>query len=172
MQFKKFDGTTIDNVSEYVKQYFRDNPGFDYDLFVGCDSLPAVNKVTTFVVVVVIYKRGKGAHIIYSKVKDKTKLPIMSRLWKEVEISVEVAGELKAGGVLDYQFSDKHGTLQSLSLDIHLDLNSKVSEKSNKILDAATGYVKGMGFNVYSKPFAWCASYAADYVCRGRANSN
>lgn len=176
MKFRKFDGTPIEDIAAYLHGYFAKSEGGDYEIYVGCDSLPPKKKVTTFVTVVCIRNVGHGAHILYRKdrvanTKLKTKKgvetgDIIDRLWHEVELSVGVATYLRDKGVLEYK--NKYNKVKFLHLDIHLDINPDEMHKSNLVYNSAVGFVKGMGFEFVTKPDAWAATYAADMVCRGR----
>jgi predicted RNase H-related nuclease YkuK (DUF458 family) len=47
-----------------------------------------------------------------------------------------------------------------------LDLNPSKMFKSNMVHDAGIGALKGSGFRVRTKPNAWCATCAADLLCK------
>ena len=174
MKFRKFNGDIVQDIAAYIKDYFSKGPGGDFEIYVGCDSLPPKKKVTTFVTVVCIRNIGKGCHVLYKKDRvnnvakrnDGDTSSIIDRLWHEVELSVEVAKNLRDNGVLDYK--DKYNSVKFLHLDIHLDINPDPAQKSNAVYSSATGFVTGMGFNYVTKPDAWAATYAADLVVRGR----
>ena len=75
-----------------------------------------------------------------------------SRLWKEVEYSVDMANQLVQSGLPKATFID-------------LDLNPDPQFKSNDVVRAAVGLVESMGYQARTKPYSLCASYAADKVC-------
>ena len=180
MRFKKFNGDVIEDLAVYLKSYFAQGVGGEYEIYVGCDSLPPKKKQTTYVTVVCIRNIGRGVHILYRKDRDTNVKPIRSkketakdmdasikqRLQKEVQLSIEVADYLRSKGILTYR--DKGNNVKSLHIDIHLDINPDATQKSNKVFDYAIGYVQAMGFAFTTKPNAWAATYAADMVCRGR----
>lgn len=169
MKFRKFNGETVPDIAKYVRDYFANTDGGEYEIYVGCDSLPPKKKLTTFVTVVCIRRIGKGCHMLYRKDRShsiSTKGAIFDRLWKEVEMSVGVATYLRDKGILDY--SDRLNRVKSLHIDIHLDINPDPAQKSNVAYDSAVGYVTSLGFDWAAKPDAWAATYAADCVARGR----
>ena len=180
MRFRKFSGEFVEDIASYMKEYFAKSDGGDYEIYVGCDSLPPKKRLTTFVTVVCIRNLGHGAHILYKKdhvANNKIKVrknkgvetgDIIDRLWHEVELSVGVAEYLRKTGILEYK--DKYNRVKSLHIDIHLDINPDEMHKSNLVYNSAVGFVKGMGFEFVTKPDAWAATYAADMVCRGRFN--
>lgn len=100
MEFKKADGTKIENVAVYIKEFFfkhtnDDNP---YVLWVGCDSVYKGKSTSEYIVAICFYQWGRGAHVIHRKYTLKT-TDILDRLWKEVELTVEVAEFLRKENV-------------------------------------------------------------------------
>jgi predicted RNase H-related nuclease YkuK (DUF458 family) len=151
-KFQNKDGVKIENVSEYVKNWLSQND--NSDIYIGCDSQETNHRVT-YVTTICLYEKGRGAHVIYKKeYEPKTtrgKMNMHTRLWTEVTKSIEVADMLK---VLDRPIT------------VHVDYNSKQSEKSNQLYEAGIGYAKSMGYDAVGKPDAWAASSAADNLCR------
>lgn len=155
--FKKISGEKIGNLSEYIKKYIEDNKYDEFEIFIGTDSQKVrKNRTVWFASVICIYKIGKGAHVIYSKEKRTDLNSIHERLMEEINYSIKVALYLRENNVLD---------LSSLTT-LHLDLSSKIENESNKVYKAATGWVKGLGFNWRTKPDAMAASYCADMCVR------
>lgn len=189
-QFRKHDGTKIDNVIEYMKKYMSDSNGqISYEIFVGCDS-QVNNRNTIYSVVIGIHRIvdgiGRGVHIIHTREKDKKlgedKGGIFKRLWNEVERIVETALYL-ADNEIDVN-----------DIGTHVDANFKQQYASNMIYDSAISYLNSLkfecrecngygyiennivcskcngegiiGFKVEGKPYAWAATYAANRYCR------
>lgn len=152
MEFKKVSGEKIENVVEYIKSYISND--YNFEIYVGTDSKVMKNKVM-YAIVIGIYKIGKGVHLIYRK-ETRENISFFDRLWWEVEYSLGVANLLRDEGIL---------TNQNL-FAIHIDMNTNKKYKSNKVLDAASGYVKSSGFDFRAKPNAWIATYAADMLCK------
>lgn len=164
LEFKTFNGNSTGDIARYIRNHIDTAEYGEFELYIGCDSLPPKRMVTTFGIVIVIYRIGKGGHIIYRRIQenDKKFKRTRDRLWHEVELSVLVAQYLKDSGLLEIDTKLK----KLKSIDIHVDLNPKKEFLSNEIYAAATGFVKGCGFNWNAKPDAPAASYAADAVCR------
>lgn len=142
------DHRTIDLIS-YIKDYISANP--ETSLYIGCDS-QNTKRSTTYAVVVVLYNRGKGGHVLYAREVIPKIWDRFSRLWREVEQSIELAEWLKDSGI-------------QKPVSIDLDLNPDPKYKSNQLLRAALGYVESMGYVPRCKPNAMCASYVADALC-------
>lgn len=151
-KFQNRDGQKIENVSEYVKNWLNEH--IECEIYIGCDSQETHNRVT-YVTTICLYERGKGAHVIYKKEYEPKqtlgKTNMHTRLWNEVTKSIEVADTLKD---LDRPIT------------VHVDYNSKQTEKSNQLYEAGIGYAKSMGYDAVGKPDAWAASSAADNYCR------
>ena len=149
-------GDEVVDLVEYITDYIN-NSDDDIKLWIGTDSQKTRKKgLVIYATVICLYKVGKGAHIIYSKQKRTDVKDKFSRLWWEVEYSMAVANFLKDNGLM----------MASKLIAIHLDLSSNIKYESNKLHDAAVGYVKGMGYGWESKPDAPVASYAADLIVR------
>lgn len=142
--------TQIDMVA-FVKNYLKEKP--EIKLFIGCDSQNR-GQFTHYALVVVLYTEGKGGKVIYCR----EKLPLIqdnfTKLYKEIEYSLQVAGDLNDNGI------DK--TL----LTIDLDYNDDAKYFSNRVLIAAMGWATGMGYACRKKPFAASASHVADMIVK------
>lgn len=164
--FRKIDGTKIENVAQYIKDYIdSDKLTAKFNILIGCDSLPSRYKSATYVTVICIYREGRGAHVIFNRERKVKVKSLYDRLWAEVEKSVQIAQYLEKNGLLEAD-----GRIRHIDVNLHLDLNPDDgggANKSNKIIDAAVGYVRSMGYVCSTKPNAPAASYAADWLARG-----
>jgi len=169
--FRKFDGTLIEDVSQYVKDWAKANPYGQ--VIIGCDSQEHTSYVTYAIAIVMHFKDkwggGHGAHVIKSVMKDKKyRTPkgtlkikngrksfdtsvLQGKLWREVELTVQAARLLEGC---------------DMKIRVHLDYNSKENEFSNILYASGIGYAQGMGFEAEGKPYAWAASKVADALCR------
>jgi predicted RNase H-related nuclease YkuK (DUF458 family) len=175
-KFRKIGGENIGDVSEYIKNYFKSRKEADctneFEIFIGTDSQRVRRgRLTLYATVICLYTVGKGAHIIYTRVKrddigatskkvgnTKGSDPMLfQRLWWEVDYTTQVANYLKDKGVFI-----GHGVAQ-----VHLDVSVNPENKSNAVYKSAVGYVEAMGYSARCKPEAVAASYAADMCVRG-----
>lgn len=149
LKFKSLTTRKEVDLIPYVKQFLSEN---DYtSIFIGCDSQNEKN--TTYGIVIVLHNAGKGGHVLYAKevlpkINDR-----FTRLWNEVEYSLQVAEYLTTNGIQKPNYID-------------LDLNPDPKYKSNQVLRAALGYVESMGYVPRCKPYAMVASYVADAICK------
>lgn len=165
LTFKKNDGTVIEDINKYLKDWMKKYP--HSEITIGCDSQAHARYVKYSVVIVMhIFheskeknpnRMGNGAHVISATVidRDKTlKTDLYTKLWAEAMLTVQAA-----------QMIDDC----TKNVVIHLDYNSKEEAYSNVLYNSGIGFVKGMGYQAYGKPYAWAASHAADVHCKGKS---
>ena len=158
LKFKLFNGDDINDLEEYLKNYYAKNP--DIIIYVGTDSAQH-GRMTKYATIISFLHPRKGGHVIYTKSNSKREKDLFNRLWKEVEYTREVA---------DYI----HSTLDGIYIKtddkkipiIHLDFNKQSRYKSNVIHDISVGYLTGLGYKVETKDLAWAASVMADYFVK------
>lgn len=149
--FKTEEGTVIDLIT-HAKEILADKTKNVSRICVGTDSQ---NKRynSCYVTAVCFVYGGRGAHCVYyrenvKKIKDR-----FTRLWGEVERSVEIAQLLNENHIkVDY---------------VELDFNQKELTGSNSMVKASRGYVIGMGFECKVKPDEGLSAVKyCDQVCR------
>ncbi len=165
-KFKTTRDEEIDDVIQYIKNRLKnDELQSDYKIYVGCDSLPTRRGTATYSTVIVLYRVGKGAQILFSrerniKVHGTTKRERMKhRMWEEIYRAVDVALLLTDSDLFDNK--------QIIDFQVHIDVNPNEDYESNLIYKEAMGYLNSLGFDAYAKPEAMAASYAGDTICRG-----
>jgi len=131
-------------------------------IYIGCDSevirlkKKKGIKVRYSLVVVVHINGSNGAKIFgmfendeddrYDSYKRKPQYRLMNEVYKVSDLYLKLSEAIP----------DK-------SIEVHLDLNPNENHLSNKVVNQALGYVKGVcGVNALLKPDAWAASAAAD----------
>ena len=110
--------------------------------------------VTDFVTVVVALRGNTGGRVFYRHESTDKGSALAVRLFREVELSLQVANALEAA--LEHR------------VVVHVDVNEDRRYRSARFARALLGMVAGHGFRVLVKPRAWCASHVADYVVNGR----
>ena len=83
----------------------------------------------------------------------KQKMSIKQRMLTEVAMSIDVAYGLC-----------RLFTLYDVDMEVHADINTNPSFKSNDALKEAMGYIMGMGFAFKAKPEAFASSSCANKV--------
>ncbi len=148
MKFKKIDGHEI-NPIEYTSKIVQNYP--DVKIHVGTDSQSENNK-TKYITAIAYRFNKKGVHYIFSKTKFPKVNNLWSRLYKETELSLNVAEKLK--------------NKLNISLEIDMDYNENENYYSNKLVPFAKGWANSLGYKVNIKPNNQIATSAADFHTR------
>lgn len=152
MIFRRLTDRSTVELAEYLKEYI-DQVGVDnVRLYIGCDSQNK-SEWTSYATTVVLHIGTTGCHVLYQRERVRPRInDFWTRLWKEVERSVEVALYLQENGIeVD---------------NIDLDLNDDPNMRSNKLVAAAKGYVESLGIKARIKPELLPAIHAADHIVK------
>jgi uncharacterized protein len=154
-QWRKFNGQKLKHsiqteVENILLQAIVD--GVELKVCIGTDS-QVKGKETEFATVIVFYKKGKGGFMYITNEINKEKMSIKERMMKEVAMSIDVA----------YQLCDLF-TKYNVQMEVHVDINTNPSFKSNTALKDAMGYILGMGFVFKAKPDAFASSSCANKI--------
>ena len=144
IKFLKIDGQKIDPL-DYTLNIIKKYP--DVKIHVGTDS-HSINDNTRYITAIAYRFNQSGVHYIYSKSNFPKIIDKCERLWKETELSIEIAQ------ILDNK---------EINLEIDMDYNSDEKYYSNKLVSVAKGWANSLGFKVNIKPFNQIATSAADY---------
>ena len=149
--FRTLYGTPIEDVIVYIKEYISSRE--NVEILIGSDSQCYGNKKTIYGVVIALYTKGKGAHVLCKRetlpIERNTSVRLLGEVWK----SIEVAEFLKDNGLPKPQWID-------------IDLNPDPKFKSNSVLRQAVGMVEGMGYKVRYKHIGALMTYAANHLVR------
>ncbi len=153
MKWRKFNGETIEhNIVDEVEQLIirEIQAGNKLKVCIGTDS-QVTNRVTEFATVIVFVRQKRGGFMLISSEKTKYQFAIKERMLCEVSKSIEIAYQL-------CELLDKY----DVDLEVHADINTNPSFKSNSALSEAMGYILSMGFVFKAKPEAFASSYCAN----------
>lgn len=140
------------NLIKYILEYLKDYP--ETKIYVGTDSQNR-GPETAYVTTIVLRYRSRGCHVLYYKAKFPLVRDFWSRLWREVEMSLDVAVFLRENAPLSIE-------------SIDLDFNDDEYKLSNKLVAAAKGWVTSANFRATTKPSLQVATRAADHLLRTR----
>lgn len=149
--FRTLYGKEIKDLASYIQDYLstREN----VEILIGSDSQNYSNKKTTYGVVIALYTKGRGAHVLCSRetvpIEKNTSVRLLNEVWK----SVETAEFLKENNLPKPSWID-------------IDLNPDPKYKSNVVLRQAVGLVEGMGYQVRHKQLGAMVTYAANHLVR------
>lgn len=136
----------------YIKDYFNTNP--DTEILIGTDSQNK-RKNTTYALCCVLYRPGKGGHVLYTRYETPRDPDTRTRLINETWASIELAEYIKSQLGIKATFID-------------LDLNNDSKYKSNEVLSSAVGLTEAYGYdtrykNSVNTPLV---SYVCDSLCK------
>ena len=146
--FKDIQGNIIDPI-DHTRKILKKNPFVE--VHVGTDS-QSVAKKTQYITVIAYSYGNSGVHYIMKKSGVPQIKDLWTRLWKETELSIDIAEAIK----------------NSLNIipEIDLDYNENENFKSNKLVNASKGLANSLGYKVNIKPHIQIATRAADYHCK------
>ncbi len=157
MRWRRLNGATIDgNLLDAIEAAIvRERAaGNKLKVCIGTDSQKR-GEIVEFATVIVFVREKKGGFMFIANYNQPANMSIKERMITEVGRSVEIA----------YKMCDLLDRYE-VELEVHADINTDPSFKSNKALADAMGYILGMGFVFKAKPDAYASSYCADKVVR------
>jgi uncharacterized protein len=154
MQWRRLNGEKIQKpILEAVEDaIIRETAeGIKLKVCIGSDS-QVHNESIEFATVIVFLreKRGGFMYILNERISH-TNMSLKERMITEVAKSVDIA--YKVCDLLDKYH---------VELEVHADINTDPSFKSNVALKEAMGYIMGMGYTFKAKPEAFASSCCAD----------
>ena len=151
--WRTFSGETIKlSIKEAVEEAIirERNAGYKLKVCIGTDS--QVHAVETeFATVIVFLREKRGGFMFIHNEKTKQRYTIKERMLIEVAHSIEIA----------YELCDLFNRYD-VEMEVHADINTNPSFKSNDALREAMGYILGMGYAFKAKPDAFASSCCAD----------
>ncbi|MBL0357495.1 MAG: ribonuclease H-like YkuK family protein [Chitinophagaceae bacterium] len=152
-QWRKLSGQKIHRpIENEVMEVIANERAMGHELKVciGTDS-QVKGKETEFATVIVFIRKGKGGFMYIHNETTTQKMSIKERMLLEVAKSIEVA----------YALCNIFSRY-SVDMEVHADINTNPSFKSNDALKEAMGYIMGMGFAFKAKPDAFASSCCAN----------
>ena len=152
MNYRKLQTKEKIDLIPYIEKYIEQHEGVK--ILIGCDSQNQ-KRETTYAVVIGLYTPGKGAHVLYNKFNIPRELDNFTRLFKEVQYSVDVAEIVREGTGIRAEYID-------------IDINNDKKYKSNTVLVSAVGYVTAFGYKFRHKHDIETPHmcYAADHLVK------
>ncbi len=155
MRWRRFNGDPIElpiktAVEEAIQR--ETHAGYHLKVCIGTDS-QIKGAETEFATVIVFLREGHGGFMFIHNEKTRHVYSIKERMLVEVAKSIEIA----------YELCDLF-TLYDVDMEVHADINTNPSFKSNEALREAMGYILGMGFAFKAKPEAFASSSCANKV--------
>lgn len=155
LKWRKFNGDPINTpIAEAVENAIKreTEKGFKLKVCIGTDS-QVKGPETEFATVIVFLREGHGGFMFIHNEKTRQAYSIKERMLVEVAKSIEIA----------YELCDLF-TVYDVDMEVHADINTNPSFKSNDALKEAMGYILGMGFAFKAKPEAFASSSCANKI--------
>lgn len=138
------------NVIDHCKKILGTYP--KAEILIGTDSQNG--KTTSRYSTVIVFRYGAcGAHYIYLTTKVPKIRDLFTRLFKECELSIEIAEYITENS--SYKIAG-----------IELDFNDFKVTKSTPLVSATKGWVESLGYKAILKSGEMIACKAADHCCR------
>lgn len=156
MKWRKFSGEQLTEPIELiVEDILKRETQQEHELKVciGTDS-QVRGKIIEYATVIVFLREKNGGFMLISNETHKGRIPLKERLLYEVSRSIDIAYAI-------CDLLDKY----NVHLEVHADINTNPSFKSNASLHDAMGYIMGMGFAFKAKPHAFASSSCANKMC-------
>jgi predicted RNase H-related nuclease YkuK (DUF458 family) len=153
--WRRFNGEALSDtiLEEVEKTILKETAaGNQLKVCIGTDSQVRGDSVDFATVIVFVRKRHGGFMYIHQE-RSKQKMSLKERMLLEVTKSIDIAYAL-------CPLLDKY----KVELEVHADINTNPSFKSNSALSEAMGYILSMGFVFKAKPEAFASSYCADKI--------
>jgi hypothetical protein len=171
------------NLSQVINElinYKKEDPQAEYRIVIGTDSETRENGLD-LVCVLAVHKVGFGGRYFWSRINDKRKLDLRSKIHLEATVSLALAGALlekelelrqikvdmgqSIAEIFKSLEEDSKNSLNkeivfSNDLEIHVDIGSKGPTRD--MIKEITGMIRGSGFYVKIKPEAYAAANVAD----------
>lgn len=154
-QWRRLNGDVIVNdIEDEVRSVVltEKEKGNTLKVCIGTDS--QVKGIETEIATVIVFiRKGKGGFMYIRNETIIQKMGIKERMLLEVAKSIEVA----------YALCNIF-TMYGVDMEVHADINTNPSFKSNDALKEAMGYIQGMGFAFKAKPEAFASSSCANKI--------
>ncbi len=147
---EKLSGTIEEETERVIQRELAE--GNRLKVCIGSDSQVRGVHIE-FATVIVFLREGKGGFMFIENEQFNGKMGLKERMITEVSKSVTTAYRLC--NLLDQYH---------VELEVHADINTDPTFKSNVALKEAMGYIMGMGYTFKAKPEAFASSSCADKV--------
>ena len=141
----------FDKVLEKLLEYVGNEPGLEYELIIGTDSMPT-GTTAEFVSAIVVHRKNRGGIYFWSKRSEARLHTLRQRIFQEAMFSLRLAEQLlerlKQRNIIDF------------NLTIHVDVGP--NGKTKQMVQEIVGMIRGNGFMVKTKPESYGASSVAD----------
>lgn len=143
----------LKQVSQEIIGYIGENPKRKYKVIIGTDS-EGQGRVD-FVSAIVVQRVGAGGRYFWQRIYKDNIQSLRHKIYEEANLSLILAQK-----VLSQLQNRLDQDLLTKGFEIHVDAGE--NGESREMLKEVVGMIRGNGFNVKTKPEAYCASNVAD----------
>ena len=143
----------LKQVSQEILDYIHAQPKNRYKIVIGTDS--ESHDRVDFVSAVVVQRVGFGGRYFWQRTFCDKMPSLRQRIYEEVNLSLILAQK-----VLEQLRNRLDDEILTKGFEIHIDAGQ--NGETREMLKEVVGMVRGNGFNVKTKPKAYCASNVAD----------
>lgn len=143
----------LKQVSQEIIDYISKNPKRKYKVIIGTDS-EGQGRVD-FVSAIVVQRVGAGGRYFWQRIYKNNIQSLRHKIYEEANLSLILAQKIL--GQLQNRLDQD---LLTKGFEIHVDAGE--NGESREMLKEVVGMIRGNGFNVKTKPEAYCASNVAD----------
>jgi uncharacterized protein len=147
-----FGQLDFEGVVNHLLEYINIDPGMQYELIIGTDSMPGASSSAEFVSALVVHRKRSGGIYFWSKRHETNLHTLRDRIFQEALYSLKLAEQLLV--------KLKERNIDDFHLIIHVDVGPNGETK--KMLHEIVGMIKGNGYEVKTKPESYGASSVAD----------
>lgn len=153
MAWRKLEGELLsDDIITEVEEAIKRERYNKLKVCIGSDSQVKGN-TTEFATAIVFLREGRGGFVFVNNYASERTFSIKERMIQEVADSIQYAYKI-------CPILDKY----DVALEVHADINTDPSFKSNVAFKEAMGYILGMGYTFKAKPEAFASTYCAGKV--------
>lgn len=159
----KFYNPTIGkiNFKEVIREifsYIKEDPKYDYEIIVGCDS--SSGQEPFFPIAIVVLKKGAGGRFFLKRIKynDRKFYNLHQRILEEVLLSCKLALVLR--DKIEKEVLKLSKPLIFEFRYIHADVGANGATRD--MIKEVVGLIRGNGFEARIKPESFAASVIAD----------
>lgn len=153
MAWRKLEGELLqEDILYEVEEAIKREKYNRLKVCIGSDS-QVKGVVTEFATAIVFLREGRGGFVFVNNYISERTFSLKERMIQEVADSIDYAYKI-------CPILDKY----DVELEVHADINSDPSFKSNIAFKEAMGYILGMGYTFKAKPDAFASTYCAGKV--------
>ena len=140
-------------IIKYIQSEVYYHPEYQYKISIGTDSM--TTRDTVFVLVIVLYKVGRGGVYFYKKFHHDRIPNLRTKLYDETQLSLSAADI-----VIEDIFEVDEKLYNKINFSIHLDIGENGPTKD--LIRELEGWVTAMGYDYEIKPDSYAASTIAN----------